>query len=90
MPCRTLLIVEAPIGTCYILIVETDKWRYRIDRREIAFFKFILEAYEGIAVLTTDDPRRGLISIRVAPGCEEEVRCVIEDLKRRIMIEPMA
>jgi Domain of unknown function (DUF4911) len=81
--------VDAATGTCYILFVETINWRYRIDRREIAFFKFILEAYEGIAVLTTNDARQGMVSVRVAPGCEDVVRAVIDDLKQNILIEPL-
>ncbi len=60
---------------------------YRIDRRQIAFLKFILEAYDGIATLSTIDPRRGIISLDIAPGCESEVEMVLKDLGRQMLIE---
>ena len=69
--------------------VETIKRYYRVDRREIAFLKFILEAYDGIATLKTEDPIRGIISLHIAPGCEKQLAEILRDLKRDIMIEPI-
>jgi hypothetical protein len=60
---------------------------YRIDRREIHYLKFILEAYAGVAVMRTLDPQKGLVVLHVGPGCEEEVDMIIHDLKRHIRIE---
>ena len=60
---------------------------YHIDHREIFFLKFILEAYDGIAVMTTIKKSTGLISIHVAPGCEKDVDMILEELKKEIMIE---
>ena len=60
---------------------------YRIERSQIAYLKFILEAYDGIAVLSTVDPGPGLVVLRVAPGCEAEVEAVLEDLRKEILIE---
>ena len=60
---------------------------YRIDRRQIAFLKFILEAYDGIATLSTIDPRQGIISLDIAPGCESDVEMVLKDLGRQMLIE---
>ena len=40
---------------------ETIKRYYRVDRREIAFLRFIFEAYDGLAVLETLDPEAGSI-----------------------------
>jgi len=62
---------------------------FRIDRKEICFLKFIIEAYDGIAVLTTIDPVKGLIVINIAPGCEKEVEMIIKDLEKTIMIEKL-
>ena len=59
-----------------------------MDRREIAFLKFILEAYDGIAVLKTEDASRGVIAAHIAPGCEKQFADVLQDLKKDIMIEP--
>jgi len=60
---------------------------YRVDRREIFFLKFILEAYDGIAMFTTIDPAAGIVMLHVSPGCESEVDMVLNDLKKNILIE---
>ena len=66
---------------------ETIKQRYRVDRREIAFIRFIVEAYDGLAIVTTLDPATGLIEFQIAPGCEQDVEAILQDLKRNIMME---
>ena len=58
-----------------------------MDRREIAFLRFIFEAYDGIAVVETLDARKGIVLLHVAPGCDEDVEGVLQDLKKEIMIE---
>ena len=60
---------------------------YRIDRRQIAFLKFILEAYDGIATLSTIDSRQGIIALDIPPGCESEVAAVLKDLGQQMLIE---
>ena len=69
------------------LILETIKKFLRIDRREICFLKFILEAYDGIATLTTIDAHQGVVVLRIAPGCEDEVDTILKDLKKDIIID---
>ena len=68
--------------------VETIKRYLRVERREIAFIKFIFEAYDGLAVLETLDPKAGIVVFHIAPGCERDVDAILQDLKREIMIEP--
>ncbi|MEW6672092.1 MAG: DUF4911 domain-containing protein [Thermodesulfobacteriota bacterium] len=60
---------------------------YRIDRREISFLKFIIESYDGIAMVRTVDPEAGIVALHIAPGCEPVVNMILNDLKREIMIE---
>jgi hypothetical protein len=67
--------------------VKTIKRTLRVDRREIGFLKFILEAYDGIATITTLDAQRGIVLLRIAPGCESDVEAVLQDLKKDIMID---
>jgi len=62
---------------------------YRVDRREIAFLKFILEAYDGIGIITTEDPIQGLISFHIAPGCQKQAAEILQYLKKDILIEPV-
>ncbi|MCP4107289.1 MAG: DUF4911 domain-containing protein [Desulfobacteraceae bacterium] len=67
--------------------METTKKFYRVDRREIGFLKFIIEAYDGIATMTTVDSETGLVMFRIAPGCEEDLKMILNDLEAHIMIE---
>ena len=67
--------------------MKTIEQYYRVDRRQIAFIKFIFEAYDGIAGLKTTDPSRGIIVFQIAPGCQEQVQRILQDLKKQIMIE---
>jgi hypothetical protein len=59
-----------------------------VDRRQIAFFRFIFEAYDGIAVVETVDARKGIIVLHIPPGCEVDVDFVLQDLKKQFRIEP--
>lgn len=68
---------------------ETTKTYYRIDRRQIAFFRFILEACDHLAVVTTLDAKKGLIQVRVAPGCETDLAAIVAALKPEILIVPI-
>lgn len=67
--------------------MTTTKLYYRVDRRQISLIKFIFEAYEGLAVVTTLDAAAGAIVLAVAPGCEATAREVMADLGRAILIE---
>ena len=69
--------------------MQTTRQFYRVDRRKISIIRFIFEAYEGLAVVTTLDPATGVISLAVAPGCEALAKSVMDDLAKKIMIEPM-
>jgi len=50
--------------------------------------KFIFEAYDGIAVLSTVDPQTGTIVLNIAPGCEADVETVMADFQKQMTIEP--
>jgi hypothetical protein len=70
--------------------MRTVEQFYRVDRRRISLIKFIFEAYEGLAVVSTLESAMGIISLRVAPGCEDVARAVILDLGKDFLVEPMA
>ena len=67
----------------------TVKRYYRVDRGQIHFLKFILEGYDGVAVLRTLDPQEGLVVLQIGPGCQSIVDMIVEDLGRHIRIEPV-
>ena len=70
--------------------MKTTERYYRVDRRQIAFIKFIFEAYDGIAGLRTTNPIKGIIKLHIAPGCEEQVDRILQDLKKEILIQRIA
>ena len=67
--------------------MKTKRKYLRVDRREICFIKFIFEAYNGIATITTVDPDQGIVLLCIAPGCENVVEMILQDLKKDILIE---
>jgi hypothetical protein len=66
---------------------ETIRRYYRVDRREIAFLRFVFEAYEGLAIIETLNPESGDIVFYIAPGCEFDVDMILRDLEGDIMLE---
>lgn len=69
---------------------RTIKRFYRVERRAIALIRFILEGYDGLAVLTTLDRRRGTVVISIAPGCEQEADTLLAELAGEIRIQTLA
>lgn len=67
--------------------MDTVQWYFKINRRDIAYMKFILESYEGLGVLRTIDPRGGIVEVMVPPGLEEDMEMVLEGLRHEISIE---
>ena len=57
---------------------------YQVDPYEIHYLKFILEAYEGLATLTTLDAEKGLIQLAVPPGSEEALVDLLEALGQEL------
>lgn len=60
---------------------------YRLDRSGIGFLKFMIEACDGIAIITTVDALKGIIRLQIAPGCETDVDQIIAGLEEEFMIE---
>lgn len=57
---------------------ECSVKNYLVDPYQIHYLRFIIEAYPGMAVVSTVNPRLGLVSITIAPGCEPEVLRILE------------
>ena len=71
------------------LPLETIKQYFRVDSRDISFLRFVLEGYDGMAVLTTIDAPTGRVLLSVAPGCEDDVAAVINGLRPQMLIEEL-
>jgi hypothetical protein len=70
-------------------MMDTQSKFYRLPREEIAYFKFIIESYEGMAVVRTSDPHEAIVELMVAPGWEKAAEELVEALRSEIVIEPL-
>ena len=61
-----------------ILPEECSVRNYLIDPYQIHYLRFIIEAYSGMAVVSTVDATLGLVSIALAPGCESDILQILE------------
>jgi hypothetical protein len=66
---------------------RSDLFLYRVDPYEVHYLKFILEAYEGLATLTTLDSETGLIQLAVPPGRKDRLESLLEALSRELLLE---
>ena len=68
--------------------MESTVQYYRVDRKQIGFLKFIFEACDGIATMSTVDAALGLVSFQIPPGCEGDVAGILKDLQKDVFMEP--
>ena len=62
---------------------------YLVKLEQIHYLRFTLEAYEGIATVTTRDASLGWVQIYMAPGAEDQVRRVLDSERERLGLLPM-
>ena len=70
--------------------MDTQSRYFRVRRQDIAYFKFIIESYEGMAVVRTKDPHEAVVELMVAPGWERDLEKVLEGLRMEIAIESIS
>lgn len=51
---------------------------YKVHPEDICYLTFTLEAYEGLAIVTTVDKEAGIIRVHIAPGWEEEFDAIVK------------
>lgn len=60
---------------------------YMVDKTKIGFIRFIFEAYEGLAVVTTVESGTGHIRLAMPPDRQDEVDMVTQALKKDFYFE---
>ncbi len=70
--------------------MDTASRYFRVHRKDIAYFKFIIESYDGMAVVRTKDPHEAIVELMVAPGWEKDLDNVLEGLGKEITIEALS
>jgi len=66
---------------------ECKQLRLCIAPDRIHFLKFILEAYDGLAVLSTIDRHDGMVELRYPQESETDIRTLLDDLRTKIFPE---
>src|SRR6185369_1559422 len=59
---------------------------FRVSRSDMVYLKFIMEAYEGMNVMTTVDNTAGIIRIVIMPGFEEEMDALLAELGKKVVM----
>lgn len=70
--------------------MDTQSRYFRVHRKDIAYFKFIVESHEGMAVMRTKDPCEAIVELMIAPGWEKDVEEVLDGLRKEICIESLS
>jgi hypothetical protein len=70
--------------------MDTHSKFFRVRREDIAYFKFIIESYEGMAVVRTKDRHEAIVELMVAPGWEKDLEEVLEGLREEMAIEALS
>ncbi len=60
--------------------------RFAIPPEKIALFKAIVESYDNLATLRTEDPRRHHLKLYFAAECEAEVRALLDSMREKFEI----
>lgn len=55
----------------------------------MVYLKFILEAYEGMNVMSTVDNAAGIIRIAIMPGFEEDMDALLAEMGKQVAMEPV-
>jgi hypothetical protein len=62
---------------------------FKVAHREMVFLKFILEAYEGMNVMSTVDNVAGIIRIVIMEGFEADMDGLLAELGQKVLMEPV-
>lgn len=62
---------------------------YKVAHRDMVYLKFILEAYEGMNVMSTVDNRAGIIRIAIMKGFAADMDGLLDALGKQVGMEPV-
>ena len=60
---------------------------FKVAHREMVYLKFILEAYEGMNVMSTVDNKAGIIRIAIMEGFEADMDSLLAELGGQVGME---
>jgi hypothetical protein len=68
--------------------MNTIQKYFRLNPKDMAYVKFIVESYGGLAVLRTLDPLEGIMEWMIPPHHLEEAAELIDALREEVAILP--
>jgi hypothetical protein len=63
--------------------------RFAIEPAKIALFKAIVESYDNLATLRTEDPKQHHLKLYFSADMEAEVRALLDSLRARFSIREL-
>jgi hypothetical protein len=66
--------------------MDADTLRVRVERQHIGFLCGLLAGYEGLAIVRTLDPQRGLVELLVAPAFQQTVTELLRALSQEMSL----
>ena len=64
--------------------------RFRLKKEDIAYLKFILEGYQGLAIMRTLDATQGVVEVFIPPGAEGDMELILTGLARELGLREVA
>jgi len=62
------------------------KW-FKLNTGDITLVQFILEGYEGLATVSTIDPKVAIIQVLIMPDFIQDVENILESIKVPFMMQ---
>ncbi len=59
----------------------TIRKSYLVDKSRISYIRWIIESYDGMAIVSTINPVEAVIELKIAPGCEYIVNELVHSLR---------
>jgi hypothetical protein len=66
-------------------MAESSSIQLKISPDRIHFLKFILEGYDGLAILSTVNARQGIVELRYPPEAESELAALLTEINTEII-----
>lgn len=60
--------------------------RLRVNPKDVAFITKIFEGYDGLAIATTINGKKGLVNLNFTPETEQDVLDVLDNFPKKIEI----
>ncbi len=61
--------------------METIRKSYLVDKSRISYIRWIIESYDGMAIVSTINQVDAAIELKIAPGCESIVNELVHSLR---------